>query len=96
MSHSRRKYSEEYKREAVALALQPEASIAEVARGLGINAGNLHRWIKEYEAPDKKPFTGHGNPRDEEVARLKRELAQVKKERDFLREAAAYFAKQPK
>jgi len=96
MSHFRRKYSEEYKREAVALALQPDASIAEVARGLGINSGNLHRWIKEFEAPDKKAFTGHGNPRDEEVAKLKRELAQVKKERDFLREAAAYFAKQPK
>jgi len=43
-----------------------------------------------------KAFTGNGNPRDEELAKLKRELAQVKKERDFLREAAAYFAKHPK
>lgn len=96
MSNARRKYSEEYKREAVSLALQPDASIAEVARSLGINSGNLHRWIKEYQAPDTKAFTGNGNPRDEELAKLKRELAQVKKERDFLREAAAYFAKHPK
>jgi len=96
MSNARRKYSEEYKREAVSLALQPDASIAEVARSLGINSGNLHRWIKEYQTPDTKAFTGNGNPRDEELAKLKRELAQVKKERDFLREAAAYFAKHPK
>ncbi len=96
MSNARRKYSEEYKREAVSLALQPDASIAEVARSLGINSGNLHRWIKEYQAPEVKAFTGNGNPRDEELAKLKRELAQVKKERDFLREAAAYFAKHPK
>lgn len=88
MSHSRRKYSAEGKREAVALALQPDSSIAEVARNLGINSGNLHRWIKEYQSPNTSAFTGHGNPRDEELAKLKRELAQVKKERDFLREAA--------
>lgn len=96
MSNARRKYSEEYKREAVSLALQPDASIAEVARSLGINSGNLHRWIKECQTPETKAFTGNGNPRDEELAKLKRELAQVKKERDFLREAAAYFAKHPK
>lgn len=96
MSNARRKYSEEYKREAVSLALQPDATIAEVARSLGINSGNLHRWIKEYQTPDTRAFTGNGNPRDEELAKLKRELAQVKKERDFLREAAAYFAKHPK
>lgn len=44
----------------------------------------------------KKPFTGQGNPRDEELTRLKKELVDVKRERDFLREAAAYFAKQSK
>lgn len=56
----------------------------------------LRRWIKELSEPHQNTFPGQGNPRDEEVARLQRELAQVKKERDFLREAAAYFAKQPK
>ena len=96
MSHSRRKYSAEYKREAIALTQQPNTSITAVARSLGINAVNLRRWIKEPEADSPIAFTGQGNPRDEEIARLKRELAEVKKERDFLREAAAYFAKQPK
>ena len=96
MTHSRRKYSAEYKREAIALTQQPNASVAAVARSLGINAVNLRRWISEAKATDKSAFTGQGNPRDEELAKLKRELADVKKERDFLREAAAYFAKQPK
>jgi len=79
MSNSRRKYSAEYKREAIALALQPDSSIAEVARSLGINSGNLHRWIKESQSPDSPAFTGHGDPRDKELAKLKRELAQVRK-----------------
>ena len=96
MTHSRRKYSAEYKREAIALTQQPNTSIAAVARSLGINVVNLRRWIKEAEVSNPTAFTGQGNPRDEELARLKRELADVKKERDFLREAAAYFAKQPK
>jgi transposase len=93
---SRRQYSKEYKQEAVQLMQQSNISVSEVARNLGINDNMLRRWIKEFSEPTKTAFTGQGTPRDEEVARLKRELAQVKKERDFLREAAAYFAKQPK
>jgi len=93
---SRRKYSKEYKQEAALLVQQSNISVSEVARNLGINDNMLRRWIKEFSEPTKAAFTGQGNPRDEEVARLKRELAQVKKERDFLKEAAAYFAKQPK
>lgn len=95
MSNLRKKYSAEYKREAVALALQSDTSITDVARSLGISSGNLHRWIKECETPEMKAFPGNGIPREEELTKLKRELAQVKKERDFLREAAAYFAKHP-
>jgi transposase len=56
----------------------------------------LRRWVKEFSEHTKAAFPGNGTPRDEEVARLKRELAEVKRERDFLREAAAYFAKHPK
>ena len=93
---SRRKYSPEYKQEAVALVQQSDVPISEIARNLGINDNMLRRWIKEQADPIKKSFPGHGSPRDEEVTRLKRELLQVKKERDFLREAAAYFAKESK
>ena len=53
----------------------------------------LTRWKREAQSQGKVAFGGAGTPRDEELARLKRELARVKKERDFLREAATFFAK---
>jgi transposase len=54
----------------------------------------LTRWVREADAGGGKAFPGVGTPRDEELARLKRELSKVTRERDFLRDAAAYFAKQ--
>ena len=62
--------------------------------GLGIGGNVLTRWVREAESTGRQAFGGTGNPRDEEVAQLKRELARVKKERDFLREAATFFAKE--
>ena len=91
---ARRPYSPEYKQEAVALVHQSDIPISEIARNLGINDTMLRRWVKEHADPVKQAFPGHGKPRDEEVTRLNRELLQVKKERDFLKEAAAYFAKE--
>lgn len=64
-----------------------------MARELGIRDSLLTRWKREAQNPDAAAFGGTGTPRDEELARLKRELARVKKERDFLREAATFFAK---
>ena len=92
----RRRFTAEYKQEAVQLAQQSDIPISQVAKNLGINDNVLRRWIKEFTDPSKKPFTGNGSPRDEEMARLKKELQQVKKERDFLKEAARYFAKESK
>ena len=90
---TRRKFSAEFKREAVALTAQPDVSVAQVARELGIGANLLGRWRRQLEADGAKAFRGQGVARDEEVARLKRELARVRRERDFLKDAAAYFAK---
>lgn len=87
----RRKYSTELKREAVEQTRQPGVSCRQVALEIGINPNMLSRWVREAE--DAQAFAGTGTPRDEELARLKRELARVKKERDFLRDAAVYFAK---
>lgn len=89
----RRQYSQEFKHEAVELARMPGASIGEIARDLGINANMLTRWRREASERGARAFAGSGAPRDEELAALRRELAKVKKERDFLRDAAAYFAK---
>lgn len=92
---NRRKYSAEYKREAVGLAKSGTKPISQVAQELGIHAGVLSRWCREM-AEEDTAFRGQGKPRDEELATLKRELVRVKKERDFLKEAAAFFAKESK
>ncbi len=93
---SRRKFSDEYKREAVRLATQAGVTKSQVGRELGINANLLGRWCRDYSANGGAAFPGQGKPRDEEMAQLKRELARVKKERDFLREAASFFARESK
>jgi len=75
----RRRFSPEFKRGAVEQACQPGVSCAQVARELGINVNSLTRWKREVEKEGRLAFGGSGNPRDEEVAALKRELARVKK-----------------
>jgi transposase len=91
----RRKWSEEFKQQAVELANEPGVSKRRVADDLGISSNMLARWCRERRAHGKA-FTRQGIPRDEELAALKRELIRVKKERDFLQEAAAFFAKASK
>lgn len=92
----RRKFSEEFKREAVRLTEDPEVTVAQIARDLGINANMLSRWRREEHKAGEQAFRGQGQSRDEELTAVRRELARVKKERDFLKEAAAFFAKGPK
>lgn len=76
------------------LTRQPSAQLNQVARDIGVGAGVLGRWRRESETDKASAFTGSGVPRDQEMATLKRELARVKKERDFLRDAAAFFARE--
>ena len=90
----RRRFNAEFKQGAVVQACQPGISCAQVARELGIGPNVLSRWKREAEAAGGKAFGGTGKPQDEELAKLKRELARVKKERDFLREAATFFARE--
>ena len=92
----RRKYSAEYKREAVGLAKSGTKPVSQVARDLGINVNVLSRWCRELAADEATAFQGQGKPRDEELVALKRELVEVKRERDFLKEAAAFFARESK
>jgi transposase len=91
----RRKYSEEFKREAVGLTGQPGASVSQVARDIGVGSNLLFRWRRKLEAEDK-PFPGSGVARGQELLALKRELAKVKREQDFLRDTAAFFASESK
>ena len=92
----RRKFSAEFKREAVQLATAPGSTLRGVSQDLGLNENVLSRWKRELMSDGNSAFLGQGHARDQELLRLRRELAKVKKERDFLAEAAAYFAKGPK
>jgi len=91
----RRKYSKEFKQEAVGLSRQPGASVSQVARDIGVAPGLLFSWRRQM-GTEADAFPGSGVARDQELLALKRELAKVKRERDFLRDAAAFFASESK
>lgn len=94
MGQARKKYTQEYKDEAVELAVSSGRPIAETARDLGINEGTLGNWVQMA----KKSGKLKGKPLDaDERARLKEleeENRRLKMERDFLKKAAAWFASQ--
>ena len=93
----RRKYTKEFKLEAVRMTNVPGTTIKQVAEDLGVNSHMLGKWRSQLrEEGEISAFPGQGTPRDEELAALKRENARLRKERDFLKEAAAFFAKESK
>jgi len=69
--------------------------VSQVVRDIGVGSGQLFRWRREFDGGGKA-FPGSGVPRDQEVMALKRELSKVKRERDLLRDAAAFFARESK
>jgi transposase len=92
---TRRKFSREFKREAVNLVTERGVSIAQAARDLDLHQTVLGRWVRDFEQNAQGAFPGHGKltAQDEEIRRLRRENAKLKAERDILKKAAAYFAK---
>ena len=100
MGRTRRKFSEEFKREAVALSYSSGKTIDEVADDLGIHRSVLVRWRGELKELGERAFPGHGvqklTPLEEENLRLKRELAIVTEEREILKKAMSIFSKKPK
>ena len=91
-----KRFSSEFKREAIRRAAEEGMSDKAVCEELGVSTRQFLRWRDELHVLGNDAFPGKGRSRDEELTALKRELADVKKERDFLQEAAAYFAKQSK
>jgi len=92
----RKRYSAEFKREALKRANEEGVTDVLVAEELGINARQLRRWREAAKRDGDEAFPGQGNARDSEMMLLKRKLAKVEQERDFLKDAAAYFARESK
>ena len=92
----RQRFTKEFKLEAVRLLKQADRPAAEVALELGIRRNQLYKWRDEIEEKGEGAFRGGGRKpsnQEDELHRLRRELEQVKQERDILKKAAAYFAK---
>ena len=89
---TRKKYSREFKEEAVRLA-EISGNVSQTARELGVNAGVLRRWQQRIKEDGKRAFPGHGNPRDEELAKLRRENKRLKEENIVLKKAAGIFSR---
>ena len=91
-----RRYSPEFKRETLKRANEEDVTDVQVCEELGISPRQLRRWRDEVRLLGNEAFPGKGHSHDEELTQLKRKLAKVEQERDFLKEAAAYFAKESK
>ena len=92
----RRRFGREFKIEAVRLIRERGVSVAQAARDLEVHENVLRKWVKDFAADPAQAFPGHGQMKPEqlEIERLKREVAKLKAERDILKKAATYFARE--
>lgn len=95
-SAQRRSFTREFKLEAVRQVIEQNRKISEVSRELGIGAGMLGQWKQDFLADREEAFRGKGRLKvaDEELRRLERENRQLRMEVEFLKQTAAYFAKE--
>jgi transposase len=93
----RRKFTKELKLEAVKLVTERGMKASQVGRDLDIGVNVVSRWVREAQADKAHAFPGRGQqkPEDAEIARLKRELARTKAERDILKKTIGFFVKDP-
>ena len=95
---TRKRYSREFKIEAVKLVVEQGLTITQASQDLGIHANMLSRWKQQYYEDNSSSFPGNGKlkPQDDELQRLRKEVARLREERDILKKAAAFFAKESK
>ena len=93
---ARKKYSKEFKLDAISLMIDQGYTRIEAARSLGIQANMLGRWVKEQQADDGQAFRGNGKltPEQAEIRQLKEENRRLKMEKDILKKATVFFAKE--
>jgi transposase len=90
---TRRRYDAQFKEDAVALVESSNKTLKEIADELGLEPSTLGFWRRAKIKHGEKAFPGNGNPRDEEISRLKRELSETRMERDILKKALGIFSK---
>ena len=92
----RRRFGREFKLEAVKLVRERGVTVAQAARDLDLHENLLRKWVKDFAADPQHAFPGQGQMKPEqlEIERLRREVHKLKAERDILKKAAAYFAKE--
>ena len=92
---TRRQFSREFKFEAVRLVKDRGVTLPQAARDLDVHENVLRKWIREAMADPQEVLPGKGvmKPEQAEIERLRKEVAKLKMERDILKKAAAYFAK---
>lgn len=93
-------YSKEFKLEALRMFENSDMTVQQVAEELGIARYTLYRWINQYGENPEAAFPGRGKrksqgPEEDEIYRLRKELADVRMERDILKKAVAIFSKGP-
>ena|SRR3989338_7522247 len=95
---NRRKYSQEFKLDAINLVIEQGYSRAEAARSLSINAAMLSRWLNEHQSAQGQSFRGNGklSPDQLELRQLREENKRLKMEKEILKKAAAFFAQETK
>ena len=93
-SRRKRVFTDDFRAEAIALTLCPGATVTRVAKDLDINASLLHGWLRKAREGGKVAVPRSHETEGEAMARLQRELARVTAERDFLKKATAFFAKE--
>jgi transposase len=91
----RRVFNREFKVEAVRLVRERGVSVAQASRDLSVHENVIRKWVKQFDEDPGQAFPGQGNmkPEQAELERLRREVQKLKAERDILKKAAAYFAK---
>ena len=95
---TRKTYSKEFKLDAISLVVQQKYSKAEAARNLGLSPQILGRWLKEAEDDNGQAFSGNGTltPEQAEIRRLKEQVKRLEMEREILKKATVFFAKETK
>jgi transposase len=92
MADKRKVYTREFKEQAVELLNTSGKPGKQIEAELGIGTGVIYRWRRQLQEQGVLAFPGNGNDRDKELAELRREIAEVREERDILRKAIAIFS----